>query len=151
MPIRTRSLAVPIAFLIGIVSLAVCASYGTVTLERDRLELTLGQAHSGLNREVTRGEQYFWPIAGGSSLIAVQAALIGLLLANRARRRRVERSLSERLSFEMLLSVLSTAMAHLPSGEVRPRSTGRCAASASTSTWTALPSPRFQRRPAGAS
>jgi signal transduction histidine kinase len=68
---------------------------------------------------VTRGEQYFWPIAGGGSLIAAQAAVIGLLLANRARRRRAERSLSERVSFEILLSGLSTAMAHLPPGEVR--------------------------------
>ena len=72
-----------------------------------------------LRREASIWKRYRWHVAGVASLIAAQAALIGVLLAQRARRRRAERSLADRLRFEMLLSDLSAMFADPPSSAVR--------------------------------
>ena len=88
-------------------------------LRRFRLdERRLPRGSIIVNRPVTLWEQYRWHVVGGGVLIAGEAILIGLLMGNRARRRRAERSLSERLSFEMLLSEISTAMALVAPGDV---------------------------------
>jgi signal transduction histidine kinase len=72
-----------------------------------------------LHRDLSVWERDRWHVVGGASLIAAQAALIGVLMAQRARRRRAERSQSDRLRFEILLSDLSAMFADLPSREVR--------------------------------
>ena len=71
-----------------------------------------------LFREPSVWERYRLYLIGGLSLIAVQAALIGLLLVQRTQRRRARRSLAERLRFETLLSNLSAALASCPSAEI---------------------------------
>lgn len=63
-------------------------------------------------------ERYRLYLIGGLGLIAVQGALIGLLLVQRTQRRRAQRSLAERLRFETLLSSLSAALASCPSAEI---------------------------------
>src|SRR5262249_27869722 len=61
---------------------------------------------------------YKWYIAGGATLFLVQSVLIIGLLANRAQRRRAQRSLAERLRFETLVSEVSAAFLTLPASEV---------------------------------
>jgi PAS domain S-box-containing protein len=61
---------------------------------------------------------YRWYIVGGGTLVALQSALIAALLVHRARRRRAERALGERLRFETLLSELSATFVALPADEV---------------------------------
>jgi transcriptional regulator with GAF, ATPase, and Fis domain len=51
---------------------------------------------------------YRWHAAGGLLLFVAQTALVSHLLIQRARRRRAEKALSERLAFEEVLSSLSS-------------------------------------------
>jgi signal transduction histidine kinase/ABC-type uncharacterized transport system substrate-binding protein len=74
-----------------------------------------------LNRMPSMWELYRWHVLAVVMLIAAQAVLIGGLLFYRARRRGAERSLEDRLNFEMLLSELSATFVDLPSGEVNKR------------------------------
>jgi PAS domain S-box-containing protein len=57
-------------------------------------------------------------IAGGVSLIVLQALLIAGLLVQRAQRRRAQRTLDERLRFERVLSRLSAMFVTLPAAEI---------------------------------
>jgi PAS domain S-box-containing protein len=63
-------------------------------------------------------ELYRWYIVGGGTLVLLQSLLIAALLVHRARRRRAELALAERLRFETLLSELSATFAALPATEV---------------------------------
>jgi signal transduction histidine kinase/ABC-type uncharacterized transport system substrate-binding protein len=56
-------------------------------------------------------EQYRWHVVGAASALLLQSGLIAVLLVQRAQRRRVRRTLAERLQFETLLSDLSAALA----------------------------------------
>lgn len=71
-----------------------------------------------LFHEPSLWERYRLYIIGALGLIAVQGALIGLLLVQRAQRRRAQRSLAERLRFETLLSNLSATLASCPTLEI---------------------------------
>jgi len=62
--------------------------------------------------------QYGGYIAGGLALMALQSVLIAALLAQRARRRRAEQALADRLRFETLLAELSAMFASRAGGEV---------------------------------
>ena len=59
-----------------------------------------------------------WYILVAAALLAAETLLIGALLLQRARRRRAERSLGERLKFEMLVSDVSASLVELPTAEV---------------------------------
>ena len=61
---------------------------------------------------------YKWPIIGIVAIALMEALLIGGLLIQRARRRRAESALDERLRFETLLADLSAILSHLPAGEM---------------------------------
>jgi two-component system, NarL family, sensor kinase len=68
-------------------------------------------------------EPSFWELYRGYvvaavSLLLVQGGLIGVLLVQRAQRRRAQRNLAERLRFETLLSDLSTVLLSCPATEV---------------------------------
>lgn len=63
-------------------------------------------------------ELYKWYIVAGAALLVLQTLLIAALVAHRARRRRAERALAERLRFETLLSDLSATFVALPAAEV---------------------------------
>src|SRR5262249_24275159 len=67
-----------------------------------------------LFHEPSLWERYRLYIFVATSLIAVQAALIVLLLVQRSQRRRAQRSLAERLRFETLVSNLSATLASCP-------------------------------------
>jgi PAS domain S-box-containing protein len=67
-----------------------------------------------LNREPSLWEAYRDYVIGGISLCLLEGLLIFGLLWQRARRRKVEQSLVERLTFESLLSDLSTSFITLP-------------------------------------
>lgn len=67
-----------------------------------------------LHREPTVWEAYKPYIIGGISLCVTEGLLIFGLLWHRTRRRKVEQSLVERLTFESLLSDLSTSFINLP-------------------------------------
>ena len=71
-----------------------------------------------LFHEPSLWERYRLYILGAMGLIAVQTALIVLLLVQRSQRRRAQRSLAERLRFETLLSNLSAALASCPAMEI---------------------------------
>ena len=71
-------------------------------------------------RTPTAWDLYRWYIAGGVILLLVQSALIAGLVANRTQRRRVQRTLAERLRFETLLSELSAEILTLPASAVDP-------------------------------
>jgi PAS domain S-box-containing protein len=71
-----------------------------------------------LNRQPTVWESHRKLILGGIALIALQALLIFGLLWQRANKRKVERSLVERLAFEHLISDLSTTLLNLPEEKV---------------------------------
>jgi len=63
-------------------------------------------------------QQYRWYILGAITLLALQTALIGGLLLQRAQRRRAQRGLADRLRFETLLSDLSTRLSACPASAV---------------------------------
>jgi signal transduction histidine kinase len=67
-----------------------------------------------LFHEPSLWERYQLHVIGVASVIAVQTALIVLLLVERSQRRRAQRSLAERLRFETLLSNLSAPLASCP-------------------------------------
>ena len=71
-----------------------------------------------LYRPLSSWDLYKWPIIGIVAIALVEAFLIGALLIQRARRRRAESALDERLRFETLLADLSAILSHLPAGEV---------------------------------
>ena len=64
------------------------------------------------------GSFYRGYVVGAASLLLVQGGLIGGLLVHRARRRRAEESVAERLRFETLLSDLSVMLSASPAAEV---------------------------------
>src|SRR5262245_45032609 len=67
-----------------------------------------------LFREPSVWTTYRWYIAGAAAALLVQSGLISGLLMQRARRRRAEQHLAERLRFETLLSKLSAILAGSP-------------------------------------
>jgi formate hydrogenlyase transcriptional activator len=69
-------------------------------------------------RETSVWERYKWYIIGAIALIIIQTSLIAGLLIQRAKRRRAERQLEERLGFQALLSELSAAFVNLPVGDL---------------------------------
>lgn len=71
-----------------------------------------------LYREPTPWERYRKTIVGIVALLVFQALLICGLLWQRANRRKVQRSLTERLAFESLVSDLSTTFINLPQEQV---------------------------------
>ena len=71
-----------------------------------------------LFQELSPWELYGGYVLGGVSVLLVQGGLIGVLLVQRAQRRRAQRSLAERLRFETLLSDLSTEIPACPVAEV---------------------------------
>jgi signal transduction histidine kinase/ABC-type uncharacterized transport system substrate-binding protein len=71
-----------------------------------------------LFHEPSLWERYRGYVLGAISLLLVQSGLIGGLLVHRARRRRAEESVAERLRFETLLSDLSVMLSASPPAEV---------------------------------
>ncbi|HEV2115273.1 MAG TPA: response regulator, partial [Terriglobales bacterium] len=71
-----------------------------------------------VNREPNLWEAHRPYIMGGISLTLAQTLLIVGLLWQRKKRKKVEKSLVERLTFESLISDLSTTFIHLPEKEV---------------------------------
>jgi signal transduction histidine kinase len=71
-----------------------------------------------LFHEPSLWELYRWYVVAAVSLLVVQGGLIGVLLVQRAQRRRAQQSLAERLRFETLLSDLSTVLLSCPTTEV---------------------------------
>ena len=71
-----------------------------------------------LFHEPSLWERYRLHVIGAVGVIAVQTALIVLLLVQRSQRRRAQQSLAERLRFETLLSNLSAALSSCPAGEI---------------------------------
>ena len=69
-------------------------------------------------REATFWEEHAAQCVGGLLILALQSVVIAGLLVNRARRRRAERALADRLRFESLLSDLSSRFVHLPPDRV---------------------------------
>jgi signal transduction histidine kinase len=61
------------------------------------------------HRDASVWGRYRWHIVAAVAFVAAQSALIGGLLLQRTRRRRVQQALAERLRFERLLSDLSTS------------------------------------------
>jgi hypothetical protein len=62
-------------------------------------------------REPSLWEQHRWTVIGGSFALLLQTGLIAGLLVQRAKRRRAQKSVAERLRFETLLSDLSSRFA----------------------------------------
>ena len=81
-------------------------------------EGTLPPGSVVLYRQPTPWQSYRRYILGVALLLLAQAVLILGLLSQRARRRRVETSLAERLAFETLLSDLSSTFINLPEEQV---------------------------------
>jgi hypothetical protein len=71
-----------------------------------------------LFHEQSLWERYRSYIIGAAGLVVLQSLLIGLLLVQRAQRRRAQRSLADRLRFETLLSNLSTTLSSCPTQEI---------------------------------
>jgi PAS domain S-box-containing protein len=71
-----------------------------------------------LYRQPAAWEAYKWYIIGGASLCFVQTLLIVGLFWERKRRRRVQQSLRERLTFETLCSELSADFINLPEEQI---------------------------------
>jgi signal transduction histidine kinase len=74
-----------------------------------------------LFREPSVWERYRWHATAVLGALALQSALIAGLLIQRARRRRAQQSLAERLRFETLLSDLSAILAAVTPGETDPQ------------------------------
>jgi PAS domain S-box-containing protein len=70
------------------------------------------------DQEPSLWDRYKWAIGAVISLCLIEALLIVALLAQRAKRRRAERGLGERLRFETLLSGLSSGLIQVPASEV---------------------------------
>jgi signal transduction histidine kinase len=68
-------------------------------------------------REPTIWEQYKWRLLGGIILCLLEALFISRLLVQRARQKRLERSLDDRLRFEMLVTELSRTLVHSTANE----------------------------------
>ncbi len=83
-------------------------------------ESTLPAGSLVLYREPSPWQRYRKVIMGGIALFVVQTLLICGLLWQRARRRKAQRSLVERLEFESLVSDLSTIFINLPQEEIDP-------------------------------
>jgi len=71
-----------------------------------------------LFHELSLWERYRSYVIGVAGLVVLQSLLIGLLLVQRAQRRRAQRSLADRLRFETLLSNLSAALSSCPTPEI---------------------------------
>jgi signal transduction histidine kinase len=71
-----------------------------------------------LFHEPSLWERYRGYVIGAISVVIVQSGLIGALLVHRAQRRRAQRTLTERLRFETLLSDLSARLSACPVGQV---------------------------------
>lgn len=71
-----------------------------------------------LYRDQSLWERYRWQVVGSITLFAVQALMIAGLLAERARRRRIQAGLADRLRFEALLAEISIPLASLPAARV---------------------------------
>jgi signal transduction histidine kinase len=71
-----------------------------------------------LFHEPSLWELYRGYVVGAVSLLLVQGGFIGVLLVQRAQRRRARQSLAERLRFETLLSDVSTVLLSCPAAEV---------------------------------
>jgi PAS domain S-box-containing protein len=71
-----------------------------------------------LNRQPTVWETYKWYFVAGIAICLTQALLILGLLWQRARKRKVEASLVERLAFERVFSDLSAKFISLPEAQV---------------------------------
>jgi signal transduction histidine kinase len=71
-----------------------------------------------LFHELSLWERYRSYVIGAAGLVVLQSALIGLLLLQRAQRRRTQRSLADRLRFETLLSNLSPTLSSCPSAAI---------------------------------
>jgi two-component system, NarL family, sensor kinase len=71
-----------------------------------------------LFHELSPWERYRSYVIGAAGLVFVEALLIGLLLVQRAQRRRAQRSLADRLRFETLLSNLSAALSSCPTADI---------------------------------
>jgi len=83
-----------------------------------------------LYRQPTVWESYKWYIMGGVLLCLIETLLVLGLLWQRARRRKVEQSLRQRLTFETLCSELSADFVNLPEEQIASvveRSLGRIA------------------------
>jgi PAS domain S-box-containing protein len=83
-----------------------------------------------LYRQPTAWESYKWYIMGGAFLCLIETLLIVGLFWQRARRRKVQQSLRERLRFETLCSELSREFINLPEEQISSvveRSLGRIA------------------------
>ncbi len=74
-----------------------------------------------LFHEPSLWELYRGYVVAAVSALLVQGGLIGVLLVQRAQRRRAQRSLAERLRFETLLSDLSAVLSSCPVAEVDRR------------------------------
>ena len=74
------------------------------------------------------GSCYRGYVVTAVGLLVVQGGLIGVLLVQRAQRRRAQRSLAERLRFETLLSDLSAVLSSCPDRRGRPARRGRAPA-----------------------
>jgi signal transduction histidine kinase len=81
-------------------------------------ESALPQGSTVLYRQPTVWQAYKQYILGFVSLCVVETLLIVGLLWQRAKRRKVEQSLFERLTFETLISDLSTTFINLPGSQV---------------------------------
>ena len=88
-------------------------------LERLRIDRRLLPPGSVvLFHEPSLWELYRGYVVAAVSALLVQGGLIGVLLVQRAQRRRAQRSLAERLRFETLLSDLSAVLSSCPLAEV---------------------------------
>jgi signal transduction histidine kinase len=84
-------------------------------LERWRIDVSRLPADSVVRfRTPSTWGLYKWYVAGGAALLVVQSIFIAGLLASRARRKRAERTLAERLQFETLLSEMSAEFLTVP-------------------------------------
>jgi two-component system sensor kinase FixL len=81
----------------------------------------ISESRLPLNNIVQFGEHYKWLIILVLGLCLLEAALIGLLLRERRRRRLAQEKLEERLRFETLLSELSGTFINLPTHRVEPQ------------------------------
>ncbi len=81
-------------------------------------EMSLPAGSAIVNRQPNVWRVYRWYILGIISLCVAQALLILGLLRHRAKRKKVEASLAASLTFEHLLSDLSTTFINLPDSQV---------------------------------
>jgi PAS domain S-box-containing protein len=70
-----------------------------------------------MHREVSAWERYRWPILGGAAVAVGEAMLIVMLLVQRRQRTRAQEALARSLSFEQLVSDISTRLAAVAPSE----------------------------------